>query len=137
MEQEEADFPDHDALSRRERQIMDIVYRMQCATANDIHQALPDAPSYSGVRALLTILENKGHLKHGKKGARYVFMPTRPRQTAAKSALKRVVDTFFGGSVEQAVSTLLTESDGAISDDEFEKLAQLVEEARERERSEK
>jgi len=137
MEHTEPDPTTDDALSRRERQIMDIVYRMECATANDIHQALPDAPSYSGVRALLTILENKGHLRHGKKGARYVFMPTRPRQTAAKSALKRVIDTFFGGSVEQAVSTLLTAADGTISDDEFEKLARVVEEARERERGEK
>jgi len=119
------------ALSRRERQIMDIIYRQERATAADVLAALPDPPSYSSVRALLGILESKGHLRHVKDGARYVYLPTRSRRGAAKSALQQVVQTFFAGSVEQTVATLLSVSDAPLSEDEWERLSALIERAKE------
>jgi len=118
-------------LSRRERQIMDIVYQQERATAADVRAALPDPPSYSSVRALLGILESKGHLRHVKDGARYVYLPTRSRRGAAKSALQQVVQTFFAGSVEQTVATLLSVSDAPLSEDEWERLSALIDKAKE------
>jgi predicted transcriptional regulator len=120
----------NDALSRRERQIMDAVYRAGKATVAEVREALPDPPTYSTVRALLRVLEEKGHLKHQEDGARYVYLPTRLRQTAAKSALSKVVQTFFGGSVERTVATLLTSGEAKLSEDEYRRLATLIEEAR-------
>lgn len=122
------------ALSRRERQIMDIVYRLERATAAEVLAALPDPPSYSSVRALLGILEAKGHLTHRKDGPRYVYLPTRPRRAAARTALQQVMQTFFAGSVEQTVATLLSVSDSALSEDEAARLSALIEQATEKTR---
>lgn len=116
-------------LSRRERQILDILYARGHATAAEVQEALPDPPSYSAVRALLRILEEKGHARHEEDGRRYVFLPTQPRQSAAGSALRQVVQTFFGGSVERTVATLLSESDTRLSDAELERLAALIADA--------
>src|SRR5215472_6315978 len=97
----------HVHLSRRERQIMDILYRGGRATAAEVREALPDPPSYSAVRAMLRLLEEKGHVRHEEAGLRYVFLPTVGRERAKRSALKHLLETFFEGSVEQAVATLL------------------------------
>jgi predicted transcriptional regulator len=119
------------SLSRRERQIMDVIYRQGRATATAVLEALPDPPSYSAVRALLRILEAKGHLRHEKEGRSYVYLSTEPRQMAAQSALAQVVHTFFGGSVEETVATLLTDRDTRLSDEELDRLSRLIEQARE------
>lgn len=121
----------NDTLSRRERQIMDIVYRKEKATAADVLDDLSDPPSYSSVRALLAVLETKGHLKHVKDGPRYVYLPTHPRQNAARSALQQVMQTFFAGSVEQTVATLLSVNDERLSEEEFERLSALIDRAKE------
>lgn len=118
----------HSTLSRRERQIMDLVYRLGETTAAEIRDQLPDAPSYSAVRAHLRILEEKGHLKHRQEGPRYVFLPTVSRERARRTALRGVVDTFFDGSREQMVATLL--DSGELSEDELQRLASLIDEAR-------
>ncbi len=115
-------------LSRRERQIMDIVYRQNQATAADVLEALPDPPSYSAVRALLRVLEDKGHLRHQRRGPRYVFLPTVAREKARRSALTRVVQTFFEGSAEQAMTALLEQ--GTLSQEDLDRLSQLIENAR-------
>ena len=112
---------------------MDIVYQQGRVSAADVRAALPDPPSYSSVRALLGILETKGHLKHIKDGARYVYLPTRPRSHAAKSALRQVMQTFFGNSVEQTVATLLSVSDSPLSPEEWARLSALIEKAKESE----
>ena len=117
-------------LSRRERQIMDIIYASQEASARDVLDSLPDPPSYSSVRALLRILEEKGHLKHRADGPRYVYRPTRPRGAAARSALRRVLNTFFEGSAARAVAALLDASDAELTDDELTRLARLIDDAR-------
>ena len=121
----------HRTLSRRERQIMDILYQRGRATAAEIHAALPDPPSYSAVRAKLRVLEEKGHVRHVKKGMRYLYRPVQPRQSAAHSVLKQVLHTFFGGSVEKAVTTLLSAPDSRLSDAELERLAELIARSRE------
>ena len=117
-------------LSRRERQIMDIIYRRGQASAAEVLGEMEDAPSYSAVRAFLRILEEKGHLKHRKEGARYVFLPTQPRRQAARSALQRVLRTFFDGSTEKAVAALITMADADLSPAELDRLAALIREAR-------
>lgn len=117
-------------LSRRERQIMDIVYAQGEASAAAIHAALPDPPSYSAVRALLAILLEKGHLKHRSEQGRYIYTPTRRRAQVGRSALRRVVDTFFDGSLEKAVAALLQGSDASLSDEELQRLGQLIQQAR-------
>ena len=117
-------------LSRRERQIMDIIYRKGRASAVEVMEDLPDPPSYSAVRALLRVLVEKGHLKHTKDGARYIYLPTRPRHHAGRSALKRVLHTFYDGSTEQAVAALLDVSDSNLSREQLERLSRLIEEAR-------
>jgi len=119
-------------LSRRERQIMEILFRCGEATAAEVLEALPDPPSYSAVRGLLRILEEKGHLSHAQQGARYVYRPTQSRRTAARSALAQVVQTFFGGSVEQTVSTLLSDAETRLSEEEIERLTALIDQAKER-----
>ena len=96
----------HTQLSRRERQIMEIVYQRGTASAADVMDNLPDPPGYSAVRAMLRILEEKGYLEHEKQGPRYVFRPTLPRDEASRSALRQLLRTFFDGSVEQAVAAL-------------------------------
>ena len=117
-------------LSRRERQIMEIVYGLGRATAADVHERLPEPPSYSAVRALLRILEDKGHLSHESDGPRYVFLPTLPRTAASQSALKQIVSTFFDGSTTQAVAALLDMSVTRMSDDELGELSRRIDQAR-------
>jgi predicted transcriptional regulator len=123
-------LPEIITLSRRERQIMDILYRLGSATAAEVQQNLNDAPSYSAVRALLRILEDKGHLKHAYDGPRYVYAPVVSRPVAQKSALRQLVKTFFGGSTSNAVAALLDMSGDDLSDAELERLGQLVEQAK-------
>jgi predicted transcriptional regulator len=117
-----------DALSRRERQIMDIVYARGQATAAEVAAALPDPPSYSAVRALLRILERKGHLRHQQDGPRYIFVPTVPRDRARRSALRNLVRTFFDGSSAQAAAALLDQA--RLTGDEVDRLAAIIEKAR-------
>jgi predicted transcriptional regulator len=109
---------------------MEIVYRLGRATAADVLAELPDPPSYSAVRAHLRILEEKGHLRHDREGARYVFTPTVGRARARRSALTQVVQTFFDGSAEQAVAALLDLSHEKLSDDDLDRLSGLIDKAR-------
>ena len=118
-------------LSRRERQIMEVVYRSGRATAGEVLEGLPEPPSYSAVRALLKILEGKGHLRHVLEEGRYVWLPTVPRDRARRSALQSMLQTFFEGSAEKAVAALLTQSKSKLSEDELERLARLIADARE------
>lgn len=120
----------HRDLTRRERQIMDIVYRFERATAQEVRENLPDPPSYSAVRALLRVLESKGHLEHVQEGPRYVYLPTLPREKARRSAMKRLVRTFFDDSAEEAAAALLSMSSTELSEEEMERLGELIEEAR-------
>ena len=117
-----------DQLSRRERQIMDIVYARGQATAADVTSALADPPSYSAVRALLRILEQKGHLRHLQDGPRYVFLPTVSRDRARRSALRNLVRTFFDGSSAQAAAALIDQAQ--LSDPDFQRLADAIGKAR-------
>jgi predicted transcriptional regulator len=120
----------HRDLSRRERQIVDILYAQGRATAAEVQTALPDPPSYSAVRAMLRILEDKGHVKHELDGPRYVYVPTVGRENAKRSALHHVLRTFFDGSTEQAISALLDDSATKLSDAELDRLARLIDQAR-------
>lgn len=121
-------------LSRRERQIMEIVYRRGAATASDVLAELPDPPSYSAVRALLRILEDKGHLRHEADGPRYVYRPTVARRTAGSRALRTLVETFFDGSPGMAAAALLDEGAARLSDAELDRLSSLIERARKEDR---
>src|SRR5437763_2334726 len=114
-------------LSRRERQIMDILYRTGRATAAEIQEGLPSAPSYSATRALLRILEEKGHIRHEEDGPRYVFAPKVSRDSAKKSALRHLVQTFFEGSAAKLVSTLVSEDAAQLSSEDLAHLANLIE----------
>jgi len=118
-----------ESLSRRERQIMDIVYAKGEASAAEVRAALPDPPSYSAVRALLAILVDKGRLKHRSEQGRYIYAPTRRRAQAGRSALRRVLDTFFEGSLEKAVAALLQGSDAKFSQQDLQRLSQLIQQA--------
>lgn len=120
----------HATLSRRERQIMDVIYQRGKATAAEVMEGLPDPPSYSAVRALLRVLEEKGHVRHKQDGPRYVFYPTVSRDRARESALKQVVGTFFEDSAEQAVATLLDMSARDMSESDLDRLAELIEQAK-------
>lgn len=117
-------------LSRRERQIMDILYKQGKATAAEVHEQLPDSPSYSAVRATLRILEEKGHVRHQEQGPRYQFLPTVPREQAKRSAVKHLLQTFFEDSIEQAVAALLDTHTKRLSDEQLERMAALIERAR-------
>ena len=117
-------------LSRREQQIMDIIYRCGKATAAEVLENLPDAPTYSTVRALLRVLEEKRHLKHVLDGQRYVYLPTVKREQVRHSALRRVLQTFFDNSTEEAVAALLDISQEHLSDDELERMELLIKQAR-------
>ncbi|HEX6546071.1 MAG TPA: BlaI/MecI/CopY family transcriptional regulator [Bryobacteraceae bacterium] len=117
-------------LSRRERQIMDILYRKGRATAAEIQADLPEAPSYSAVRAMLRVLEEKKHIRHEEKDLRYVFIPAVPRDKARRSAIAHMVETFFDGSAEQAVATLLDMSSRKLSTEDFDRLQALIDKAR-------
>ena len=118
--------PLHVVLSRRERQIMDIMYRLGRATAGEVMAALPGNTNYSTVRTQLRVLERKGHVRHEEEGLRYVYLPAVPRHTARKSALRHLVDTFFDGSAEQVVGALLGGEGAKISEEELERIARLV-----------
>jgi predicted transcriptional regulator len=117
-------------LSRRERQIMEIVYELGRATAADVRAHMPDPPSYSAVRAQLRILEDKGHLRHEQDGPRYVFLPTVPREQASETALRKLVRTFFDGSPEGAMAALLDLEGGQLDEKALERLSGLIEEAK-------
>ena len=117
-------------LSRRERQIMDSVYRRGKATAAEVMADLPEPPSYSAVRTMLRLLEEKGHLRHEQDGPRYVYVPMVARENARVNALKHLVSTFFNGSAEQAMAALLEISDSNLSDDQLTRLQDLIEQAR-------
>lgn len=117
-------------LSRRERQIMDVIYARGSATAAEVEAALPDAPTYSTVRALLRILEEKGHLKHTMDGPRYVFAPVVPRNSARESALRGVVRTFFDGSPAGAVAALLDMSGDKLTPQDLDEISALLKRAR-------
>ena len=117
-------------LSRRERQIMDSVYRRGKATAAEVLADLPDPPSYSAVRTMLRLLEEKGHLRHEQDGPRYVYLPQVARENARKNALQHLVSTFFGGSTEQAMAALLEIKDTRMDDESLERLSRMIEEAK-------
>src|SRR5262245_3036456 len=120
----------HSALSRRERQIIDILYRLGRATANEVMAELPGEPHQSTVRTQLRLLENKGYVRHEEHGLRYIYTPTVPRHAVRQSALRHLLETFFEGSAEKMLSTLLGTESGKLSEDELDRLAQLIEKAR-------
>jgi len=120
----------HLNLSRRERQIMDVIYQLGRATAVEVMERLPDPPGYSAVRAMLRLLEEKGHLEHELDGPRYIYKPTLAHDKAQRSALKHLVETFFEGSTEQAVAALLDLSKTKLSEDELDRLSQLIAQAK-------
>jgi predicted transcriptional regulator len=122
--------PPHHELSRRERQIIDILYAQGRATAAEVQAGLPDPPSYSAVRAMLRILEEKGHVRHEQDGPRYVYVPTVARDNAKRSALRHMLQTFFDGSAEQAISALLDDASTKMSEAELERLALIISQAR-------
>lgn len=117
-------------LSRRERQIMDILYRRGRATAGEVMEDLSGDPSYSTVRTQLRVLEDKGHVRHQEEGLRYVYVPAVPRHTARRSALRHLVDTFFDGSAEKTVAALLGAEGTRLSDEELDRIADLIEKTR-------
>lgn len=117
-------------LSKREQQIMEIIYQRGEATVVEVIEALPDRLSNSAVRTFLRILERKGHLRHVDRDSRYVYLATRPRQSAARTALTQVLNVFFGGSVEQAMATLLSEKEGQLSGEELDRLQRLIADAK-------
>lgn len=117
-------------MSRREREIMYIIYELHEATAAQVLEKISDPPSYSSIRALLKILEVKGHLSHKKVGPRYVFYPTIPKEKARQRALQHMLSTFFDGSTEKAVAALLDISDKQLSKQEYQRLQNLINQAR-------
>ena len=119
-----------DGLSRRERQIMDILYQRGKASATDVREAMPDAPSYSAVRAMMRVLEEKGHVKHQAEGLKYVYVPVVTRDKAKRSAVKHLLDTFFSDSPEQVVAALLDVSSTRLTQDELDRMVQLIERAK-------
>jgi BlaI family transcriptional regulator, penicillinase repressor len=121
---------DHAALTRRERQIMDILYKRGRATATEVMEELPGNPHYSTVRTQLRVLEEKGHVTHEAQGVRYVYVPAMARRAARKSALRHLVDTFFDGSAEQVVAAVLGGEGAKLSDEELDRIAELVENAK-------
>lgn len=123
-------MPDGSALSRRERQIMDVIYARRQATAAQVRAAISDPPSYSAIRALLRILEQKGHLRHESIEGKHVYLPTQPRKAAARQALRRLLNTFFENSTSKAVAALLSLSDMRLSEQELGELSQLIEKAK-------
>jgi BlaI family transcriptional regulator, penicillinase repressor len=117
-------------LSRRERQIMDILYRRGKSSAAEVREAMPDAPSYSAVRAMLRILEEKGHVKHQAEGLKYVYSPALAREKATRSALRHLMTTFFDDSPEQIVAALLDVSSTRLTREELDRMAQMIEQAK-------
>jgi BlaI family transcriptional regulator, penicillinase repressor len=117
-------------LSRRERQIMEILYQRGKASAAEVREAMPEAPGYSAVRAMLRVLEEKGHVRHQEEGLKYVYAPVVAREKAKRSALKHLLDTFFSGSPEQAVAALLDVSATRLTREELERMAEMIEKAK-------
>src|SRR5262245_45624885 len=122
-------------LSRRERQIMDIVYRLGRATVGEVMEQLTGEPAYSTVRAQLRVLEDKGHLRHEEHGLRYVYLPKVPRNVVRQSALKHLIDTFFEGSAGKAVAALLGKEGFKISEEELDRISELIDKAKKEDRS--
>jgi predicted transcriptional regulator len=118
------------ALARRERQIMDILYRRGRATAAEVMEDLPGSPSYSTVRTQLRVLEGKGHVRHEEDGVRFIYMPAVKRHAARRSALRHLVDTFFDGSAEKVVAALLGPDGSNLSEEQLQRVADLIEKAR-------
>src|SRR5690242_18852961 len=116
-------------VSRRERQILDVLYTLERATAAEVLERIPDPPSYSAVRATLRILEDKGHVRHVEEGNKYIYLPTVPRNQARQSAVRHLIDTFFNGSVSEAV-TALVDNGNKLSADELAELSSLIERAK-------
>src|SRR5205814_8473137 len=114
-------------LSRRERQIMDILYRRGKASASEVREFMENAPGYSAVRAMLRVLEEKGHVRHQAEGLKYVYVPTVAREKAKRSAVKHVLDTFFNGSPEQIVAALLDISSTRLTREELDRMGQMIE----------
>jgi predicted transcriptional regulator len=123
-------FPEK--LGRRERQILEAVYRRGAASVNDVLADLPDPPSYSAIRTFLRILEEKGHLTHTQDGAKYIYHPTKPRTPVAREALYKLMETFFGGRPEQIVNTLLNDEERHLSAEDLDRLSAMIAEARQR-----
>ena len=119
-----------DTLSRRERQVMNILYERGQAAASEIHEALPDPPTFSATRAIIRTLEEKGHIRHQEQGLRYIYVPVVPADKAKRSALAQVVTTFFGGSPSQLMATLLESSSAEVSDAELERLERMIQRAK-------
>jgi len=121
-------------LSRRERQIMDILYQRGKASASDVREAMEDAPGYSAVRAMLRVLEEKGHVKHQAEGLKYVYVPVVAREKAKRSAVKHLLDTFFAGSPEQIVAALLDVSATRLTREELDRMSEMIEKAKREEK---
>ncbi len=119
-----------DGLSRRERQIMDILYQRGKSSATEVREAMPDAPSYSAVRAMLRVLEDKGHVRHQAEGLKYVYLPTVTREKAKRSAVKHLLDTFFHDSPEQVVAALLDVSSTRMTREELNRMSEMIEKAK-------
>jgi predicted transcriptional regulator len=130
MKRRESEEP-WDRLSRRERELMEVVYRRGEATVEEVRRGLSDPPSYSSVRTILRILEEKGRLRHRKEGARYVYHPVVPAREARRSALRGIVDTFFSGAPDEAFATLLDLSEGDLTEEELDRLSEMIEKVRE------
>ena len=120
----------HTSLTRRERQIMDVLYRRGRATAAEVMADLTGEPNYSTVRTQLRVLEDKGHVRHDEEGGRYVYAPAVPRHAARKSALKHLVETFFDGSAEQVVAAVLGGEASRLSDEELDRVSAMIDKAR-------
>ena len=123
-----------ETLSRRERQFLDVIYSMKEATAKQVLKELPDPPTYSAVRATLSLLEKKGHLTHRREGVTYIYTPVVAPARARVNALKHVIQTFFSGSPMETVATLLEQESRQLTDEDFDQLEQLIEDARSRDR---
>jgi BlaI family transcriptional regulator, penicillinase repressor len=117
-------------LSRRERQILEILYQRGKASASEVRESMEDAPSYSAVRTLLKVLEDKGHVKHRAEGLKYVYVPTLAREKAKRTAVRHLLDTYFGGSPEQIVAALLDVSSTELTTEELDRMAQMIEKAK-------
>jgi len=118
------------ALSKRERQIMEVVYRRKSASVQDVLNEIPQPPSYSSIRALLNILENKGFLRHRKNGRKYIYTPTIPRKRAIYTSIKHMLQMYFNNSIEEAVGALIEVNHKSLTDEELDKLLVLIEKAR-------
>jgi len=118
------------SLSRRERQIMDILYQRGKGSASEVRQAMEAAPGYSAVRAMLRVLEEKGHVKHQAEGLKYVYVPVVARDKAKRSAVKHVMETFFNGSAEQIVAALLDVSSTRLTREELDRMSEMIEQAK-------